>query len=89
MKSMNIQFIPTYAIETTNGISFPAELDGMRIACHISGEALQDMNPSRAADSPEDQFRANRYLFEEIAERLIRNGRVLHAQLHITHNDLT
>lgn len=72
---MNINFP---AIETWNGnrdiVSFPAEVDGKRIQCAISWEALQD-NFGGNAIPPLDCFRANRHAIEAKAARLIQRGR--------------
>jgi len=56
----------------TFGISFEALLDGHRINCLVTQEALQDIDPENANDSPENQFSANRYKLEAIADAKIR-----------------
>lgn len=55
-------------------VAFPADVDGNRINCAISLEALQDNFGGNQA-VPLDCFRANRRAIEAKAERLIRHGR--------------
>lgn len=72
---MSINFL---AGETWNGnreiVSFLADVDGKRIQCAISWEALQD-NFGGDGMEPIKCFRANRPAIEAKAERLIKRGR--------------
>ena len=65
-------------VEAWNGnrdiVSFPAEVNGKRVRCAISWEALQDNFCGNGAP-PIDCFRANRRAIEAKAERLIQEGR--------------
>ena len=67
----------------TFGINFPAIVDGERVICVLSTEALQDINPQARGDSTNQQFEANRAAFEAIAERLIRDGKVVNGRVFI------
>lgn len=70
---MEISFTGKYAVNSeTFGISFEARLDGHRIYCLVSQEALQDIDPANSADSVEQQFLANRHKLEHLADRKIR-----------------
>ncbi|MBP6582939.1 MAG: DUF1488 family protein [Chromatiaceae bacterium] len=72
---MNITFSGNYAINpTTFGINFEANVDGNRFVCMVSTDALQDIDPSNAQDSAEQQFIANQASFDAIAETKIRAG---------------
>lgn len=72
---MQVSFSGKYAIsQETFGISFEAIVDGSSVACKVSIEALQDIDPTNAQSSTVDQFAANRTSFERIAERKIRAG---------------
>jgi Protein of unknown function (DUF1488) len=70
---MNITFSGKYAINPqTFGINFEATVNGQSIVCSVLTEALQDIEPSNALNSPEQQFLANQSSFEAIAEQKIR-----------------
>jgi len=70
---MEVTFSGKYAVSSeTFGISFEAHLDGHRINCNVSQEALQDVDPDNAAGDVEQQFLANRSKLEDLAERKIR-----------------
>ena len=72
---MQVSFSGKHAINhETFGINFEAIVDGASIACMVSTEALQDIDPRYALGNAEDQFVANRSSFERIAERKIRAG---------------
>ncbi len=55
-------------------VTFPAELDGKRIVCAISSEALCD-NFGGIYNAVIEAFRENRLRIETVAERLIQQGR--------------
>jgi hypothetical protein len=70
---MKITFGDKYALSSeTFGINFEAFLDGHRILCLVSTEALQDLDPSNITASPEVQFLAHRSQLQSIAESKIR-----------------
>jgi hypothetical protein len=73
---MNITFPAVEAWDGTRGVAtFPADVDGKRIRCGVSWEALQDnFNGNNVA--PLDCFRANRARIEAKVEVLIRKGRL-------------
>jgi hypothetical protein len=55
-------------------VSFPAELEGRRISCAVSMEALQDHFDARNL-APLEAFRSHRWEIERIAEYLIARKR--------------
>jgi hypothetical protein len=71
---MPFPFDSSYTINGAFGISFEADLDGSTVVCSVSSEALQDIDPSKAQCSLEEQFMANRTAFEDIAKRKILAG---------------
>ena len=88
---MNIQFPNEHSVDQdTFDISFPADVDGNQIRCSVTREALQDqdINPSRATDSAETQFKTNRYQLQQIAEGKIREGEVQNGKVAITSADV-
>ena len=84
-ESMNIKFSGKWAIDPeTFGVSFQATVDGVNIRCQVDTEALQDIDPSNSMGEPAQQFEANQFSFQEIAESLILSGQVKDGQLFIT-----
>lgn len=86
---MSVEFSGKSAFNhETFGITFEAIVDGNRVLCQINMEALQDIDPSNAMNEPMEQFKANEYLFQEIAEALILGGKVQNGQIFISSNDI-
>ena len=72
---MNITFSGKHGINPkTFGINFEATVDGKSFVCSVSTEALQDIDPSNAHNTPQQQFLANQVSFQAIAEKKIRAG---------------
>ncbi len=70
---MNIKFSEDFARDPqTFGITFGANVDGRQVRCHVSTEALQDIDPANRLDQPEQQFRRHRERFQELAASKIR-----------------
>ena len=70
---MSITFSGKYAVNPqTFGINFEAIVNGQKVICSVSNEALQDIDPSNAHNTAEQQFLANQPRFEAIAEGKIR-----------------
>ena len=76
----------SYTVNDAFGITFYARTGESTIACSISNEALQDINPSTANCGPEAQFLANRTAFQEIASQRISIGEK--PPIKITSNDV-
>jgi hypothetical protein len=88
-EKMIIQFPDIHAPDPeTFGIAFPADVDGQRIRCVITIEALQDLYPSNAMDTAETQYEFNKAQIQSIAEEKIRNGQIQNGQLLITDRDV-
>ena len=90
--AMPISFDSSYTMNGAFGISFETALDGSTVVCSVSSEALQDIDPSKAQCSPEEQFMANRAAFEGIAKRKILAGeqppiRINSADVSAKHQD--
>ena len=72
---MNISFSGKYAFNPqTYGINFEATVNGQNVVCSVLTEALQDIDPSNAQNTVEQQFLANQSSFEAIAEKKIIAG---------------
>ena len=87
---MDVSFPEVHAANPDDSFSivFPIDVDGERIQCVIETEALQDINPGNATDTADNQYLANKYSFQEIAEIKIRNGEVINGKLRITQKDV-
>jgi len=85
---MNVAFSGKCAIDGLAGVSFQATVDGVNIVCRVNTNALQDIDPPNRMNESLSQFESNQSAFQNIAERLIRNGRVKDGQLFITEADL-
>ena len=84
---MQVSFSGKYAVNSeTFGINFEAIVDGSSVVCMVSTEALQDIDPSNALSTAQDQFTSNRLAFERIAEKKIRDGQP--APIVITRADI-
>lgn len=72
---MNISFPSVQAWDgNVDCVSFPADVDGTRVRCLISREALQD-NFCGSNVPPLECFSRNRYIIEEKATALLLSGR--------------
>ncbi len=86
---MAIEFPDIHATDPdTFGITFPIDSDGERILCLVTTDALQDINPSNATDTPENQFNDNKYSFQSIAEQKIQTGEVANGRIFIDGKDV-
>ena len=82
-----VSFLDAQAFDLDNwGVSFPADVNGSRIRCLISMEALQDHFGGGDSD-PDEVFQANSIIIRETAKRMILNGRVKDGILEIRSSD--
>ncbi|WP_329743297.1 DUF1488 domain-containing protein [Dyella sp. A6] len=68
---MDIKF-PAVETRSSFDVIFPAEVDGAKVICKVSIEALQDYFSAGADGLP--AFKAHRAEFEEKAEQKIRSN---------------
>jgi len=86
---MTIEFPDVHATDPdTFGITFPVDYNGERIICLVTTDALQDINPSNATDTSENQFNDNKYSFQSIADEKIQNGEVVNGRIVIDSKDV-
>lgn len=72
---MNISFSGKHAVNPQSfGINFEATVNGKSVVCSVSTEALQDIDPSNAQNTTEQQFLAHQSSFEAIAKEKILAG---------------
>ncbi len=74
-QSVQTVTFPPLQTATLDGVRFQAEVDGKRITCEISTEALQDHFGLQGSEYL-DAFLASRGRIQIVAERLIRAGRI-------------
>ena len=85
---MNIEFPGPAVPANDGGISFKAVVDGKTVACKFSMEVLQDVEPSLSMSSQETQFESSKQKLLQIAERKIREGKVINGVVNIFTADL-
>lgn len=73
---MNIDFCGPAVPAQDGGISYRVKVDGQTVACRVSEEALQDIDPSSYQQDPMSQFEAHRSRLLAIAEKKILKGEV-------------
>lgn len=71
---MNIEFCGPVINAPDGGISYRVLVNGITVACRVSMEALQDIDPKTNQYDPIAQFNAHSSSLLSIAERKIRNG---------------
>lgn len=70
------------------GAIFFATVNGKTVICHVTDNALKDIDPANRMASSKEQFQQNQYELQNIAERLIRAGRINNGILTITSQDV-
>lgn len=72
-RALHITFPGKFALRSDlSGVNFLATVDGQPVTCHITTEALQDIEPQNARARALEQFARNQFRIECIAERLVR-----------------
>lgn len=69
---MQIEFTGKFAPASGGDLHFEAIVDGVRVICIATCEALQDVEPSNIGAPAVDQFLANQDLFQHLAQNKIR-----------------
>lgn len=88
---MDILFNNNFFQDTDDlfGVVFEAIVDGRTIRCHVSGDALQDIDPDGYMENDIlRQFESNQGYLHEIAEALIEAGREVNGKLFIRSSDV-
>jgi hypothetical protein len=70
------------------GAIFMATVNDKPVSCRVTKDALEDIDPANRMASSEEQFQQNQYELQNIAERLIRAGRINNGILTITSQDV-
>jgi Protein of unknown function (DUF1488) len=83
-----IEFPPEYRVDLPTAVAFSAVVDGTRLACQISYEALKFGFRSQQATSAEALFLANREAIQDLLRAKIRKGLPQDGQIFIDLRDL-
>lgn len=73
---MNIDFCGPAVPGSDGGVSYRAKVDGQTVACRVSQEALQDIDPSSYQQDSMSQFETHQSTLLSIAEKKILNGEI-------------
>jgi hypothetical protein len=85
---MKIEFIGPASIAQDGGVKYPALLDGQALTCHISYEALDDIEPDGILGDALEHFKNHQLKLLSIAEQKILDGHAHDGQLQIVSSDL-
>jgi hypothetical protein len=85
---MKIEFTSKYVLNDSSGVNFLILVDGDKIICFVTPEALQDIDPTNRFTEPLSQFIAQKINFENIAKQKILNNEVVGRKVYITTNDI-
>ena len=85
---MKIDFIGPVTIADDGGVIYPALLNGQKILCHFSYEALDDVEPDGILGDALVHFKSHQLKLLSIAEQKIRGGHAHDGQIQIFSSDL-
>lgn len=86
---MRISFSGKYAENVeTFGVDFEALIDGRRVVCVVSSEALDDVNPSGRFNDALAKYQHNKYRLEEVARKKILAGYEFEGKVYINQEDV-
>jgi hypothetical protein len=85
---MKIEFVGPASIAIDGGVHYPALLDGQKLACHFSYEALEDVEPDGILGDALIHFKNYQLKLLSIAEQKILNGHAHDGKIQIFSTDL-
>jgi hypothetical protein len=85
---MKIEFVGPACIADDGGIIYPALLDGQKLECHFSYEALDDVESDGILGDALTHFKNHQLKLLSIAEQKIRGGHAHDGQIQIFTSDL-
>ncbi len=71
---MDIEFLGPAVNAPDGGVSYRVLVNGETVACRVSMEALQDIDPGRYQNDPISQFNSHSSTLLSIAEQKIMSG---------------
>lgn len=85
---MKIEFIGPAVRAEDEGVLFLAHVDGRKIQCHFTFEALEDIDPDSLQEDPLEQFEAHKLKLLSIAEDKLLRGLAVADRLSVYTSDL-
>ena len=85
---MKIEFIGPATISIDGGVQYPALLNGQRITCHFTYEALDDVEPDGIMGDALTHFKNHQLKLLSIAEQKMLSGHAHDGQIQIFTLDL-
>jgi hypothetical protein len=86
---MKIEFIGPASISIDGGVVYPALLNGNKLLCHFTYEALDDVEPDGILGDALTHFKNHQLKLLSIAEQKIRGGHAHDGQIQIFTSDLS
>jgi hypothetical protein len=86
---MKINFIGPAFIADDGGVVYPALLNGQKISCHFSYEALDDVEPDGIMGDALEHFYNHQLKLLSIAEQKIRGGHAHDGYIQVFSSDLS
>ncbi|WP_108469070.1 DUF1488 family protein [Polynucleobacter difficilis] len=86
---MKIDFIGPATMAEDGGVIYPALLNGQKLACRFSYEALDDVEPDGILGDALVHFTNHQLKLLSIAEQKIRSGHAHDGQIQIFSSDLS
>ena len=85
---MKIEFIGPATQAEDEGVLFLARVDGRKVYCHFTFEALEDIDPDSLQDDPLAQFESHKLKLLSIAEDKLLKGLAIGDRLSVYTSDL-
>jgi hypothetical protein len=85
---MNIQFVGPALKAEDGGIFYLTHVDGKKINCHFTYEAIEDIESDSLQTDPVQQFEAHKLKLLSIAEDKITKGHISNGVVSIFTHDI-
>jgi hypothetical protein len=85
---MKIEFVGPASVAIDGGVNYPALLDGQKLACHFSYEALDDVESDGILGDALEHFKNHQLKLLSIVEQKILGGHAYDGQIQIFSSDL-
>jgi hypothetical protein len=86
---MKIEFIGPASMADDGGVIYPTLLNGQKLLCHFSYEALDDVEPDGIMGDALEHFKNHQLKLLSIAEQKIRGDHAHDGQIQIFTSDLS
>lgn len=75
-------------VDTLEGLSVQAKVDGQTVACKFTSEILQDIDTSQRFEDKATQFESNKSTLQNIARQKIVSGNIKSGSIIIDRSDI-